>query len=512
MLYNIQIHPLFNNDGLIERKFNTLKNAHEKLATLNKQPFNTLGMNQVATGIQLVADMLGYPLSIDEVKPLLNAQSFNTLVQELGGIIRNLNKRLNHQTYNPFGDFAQGGIEGNLRNFLKILLEKKEDVATDATYDNGKMYQSRIIPSWLSKTMDKFITLEGKEYNDFLEKEFGQYEWFRDTSMPITNKGSWINPWLSRLVGMKLEDRKKLFGHHVQLNYLGHSYMRNMSAPEYVMSVLTEFNSGTKDVTNISTAWYKIPMMSNKPSLEFIKFERFIGSSYREDIAKELVNVFAQELNRIITVTNRNYTSDNPKYIKNFDGERGKSFLFLDYLQDYLPGGSESDSELGKRLKAKLNDEEIEPYVDAEGKTHTEERALNAVAKEVIMENMHNKAKAIVEEYKSNGIFEACKTIDGVGKSDDDVEAFLHEFVWNDTFAAINILQLTITDLAYYANAEDVQKRLAQIHAPGLKGNLDARDYGEYDANGKKIRDAQRVCDGKLRTIFLEDYEGKDYS
>ena len=72
----------------------------------------------------------------------------------------------------------------------------------------------------------------------------------------------------------------------------------------------------------------------------------------------------------------------------------------------------------------------------------------------------------------------------------------LENFFWNDTFAAINILQLTITDIAYYKNAEDLQKRLAQIHAPGLRGNVQAK------------WDGQVVTDGKTRTIYIADFDG----
>lgn len=502
-LYNIQSHPLFTSKGLKADAYDKLKRAYEKLVNLNKQPFDSLNKEQLIKGIQFVSKQLGYVVSKEDIEAVLNEQVFNSLLKELQPIVNNLGKGLNNSAYNPFGDFKDGGIKGNLRNFLKPLVENKEAINADSVYDSGKMYQSRIIPSWLSKTMDKFLTLEGKEYQDFLEEEYGNYEWFRDTSVPISNKASWINPWLRRLANLGLEDRKKLFGHHVQLNYLGHNYMRNMSEPEYILSVLTAFNSGEKDVTKIQTAWYKIPMMSNKPSLEFIKFERYS----QDRIATELLNIFAQEVKRIKTVTARGYKKGDPQFIKNFDGKRGKSFVFLDYLNDYLPGGKSANTELGKRLKAKLEGDKIESWTDKDGRIYNDENALIEIVKRKIIDFMTKKTESIIESYKSNGVYEVCKTITGVGTTDTAVNDFLTSFVWNDTFAAINILELTIGDMAYYANAEDVQKRLAQIHAPGLKGNMFALDYGEYDANGKVIREAQQVCDGNLRTIFLKDFE-----
>ena len=109
---------------------------------------------------------------------------------------------------------------------------------------------------------------------------------------------------------------------------------------------------------------------------------------------------------------------------------------------------------------------------------------------------MNAKADAILSQWEAQGIFEGVKQIQGVGKEKNEIENALREFIWNDTFAAMNILQLTVTDIAYYKDAEDLQKRLAQIHSPGIRGNKDVVDY-----NGKP------VTDGKERTIYLTDFD-----
>ena len=108
---------------------------------------------------------------------------------------------------------------------------------------------------------------------------------------------------------------------------------------------------------------------------------------------------------------------------------------------------------------------------------------------------MDARAEAVVTDWTTKGIVEGAKQIAGVGTGDAEIRENLINFVWNDTFAAINILQLTITDIAYYKDAEDLQKRLAQIHAPGIRGNVAATDY-----NGNPI------TDGKERTFYLTDF------
>jgi hypothetical protein len=89
-------------------------------------------------------------------------------------------------------------------------------------------------------------------------------------------------------------------------------------------------------------------------------------------------------------------------------------------------------------------------------------------------------------------VVEATSQIESIPEN--GVTAALENFFWNDFLAANNILNLTITDLAYYKNTEDVQKRLAQLHAPGIRPNLEARDF-----KGNK------VADSKTRTIYLKD-------
>lgn len=64
-----------------------------------------------------------------------------------------------------------------------------------------------------------------------------------------------------------------------------------------------------------------------------------------------------------------------------------------------------------------------------------------------------------------------------------------------------------VTDIAYYKDAEDLQKRIAQVHSPGIRGNILATDYGETDASGKVIRGPQRVSDGKFRAIKVTDFD-----
>ena len=487
--FRLHQHPLFDSKGVKADKFNKLIQAYNKLAELNKQSFETLNMEQISVGISYVAELLGYNVSPEDVAYVLNADTLNSMLTAVSSIIDNIRKEATNPNYDPFAFKSENSIGGFLRTFLTPITEHLEDIAISAFYDSGKMYQSYVIPSYLTKLMKKFKESTEEEFKTFLKEEYGDYEWFRDTSDKKVRPSSWKNVWLRELASMTSEQRKKVFGHKVLLNYNGHNYMRNMTSPEYILATLTEFLSGSSsDKEGTSTAWYKIPMMSNKPSFEFIKFLRYKGADYQDTLTTHLTDVFTQELERIQTVLMRGYSKSDPEYIKNFD-ENGKRFMFLEYLNPYLDhlNGELRGTELGKLINKKLKT----------GLLEEEDAKLTSLLKEVIKTQMNAKADAIIAKYKANGVFDLAKNIENIGKTEGDIENAIRNFVWNDTFASINILQLTITDTAYYANAEDVQKRLAQIHAPGMRGNVDATDY-----------DGNPVSDGTFRTIFLKDFDG----
>lgn len=69
----------------------------------------------------------------------------------------------------------------------------------------------------------------------------------------------------------------------------------------------------------------------------------------------------------------------------------------------------------------------------------------------------------------------------------------LRNYYWNSLYASSQIIELTTTDLAYYSNFIEFQKRNKQIHSPALRINTKATYRGE------------RVGRENERTIYLKD-------
>lgn len=478
--YKIGEHPLFTTEGINKDAFKELKSAFEELGKYNHQGYDLTNIetrDEAARTLGYVSNLLGYYVTPEMVAENLNKDTFKRMYSALRYITNSLEKNLDNATYEPFKFGSRDGINGNTREFLKPITDHLEDIAVSAFYDSGKMYQSYITPSYTSKLFQKFGQT-GQAFDDFIMAEYGNMPWFH-TGTNIER--GWRNAWLRALATDS--KAREIFKHKVQLNFNKHNYMRNMSDMEYALSLFTEyFSENASEKQTRVPAWFRVPMLSNKPSSEFIRFYSERGANYRETLTNGFKMIFDQELSRIQTVEMRNLSKSDPRFIKNFDSN-GKKFMFLDFMNECLTGDKKS-SELGKLIRRKLDGHQVD------------EARLNELAKEAIMQTMEARAESVVATWEAQGILKGAEKVANIGTTEEEIRENLKNFVWNDTFAAMNIMQLTITDLAFYKDAEDLQKRLAQIHAPGVRGNAKATDY-----------EGRPVTDGYFRTIKLTDFD-----
>lgn len=528
--FKIGEHPLFRGN-IVNAKLlgneNTIGknsdfNLHKALSELQNidkalKQGNTLddAMSKTATdNIVATCRVLGYNITEDVLTDSINAENISTITKSLGFIVRDLDKALQEQrkgelkNYDPFKFGGEYSIDGSLKNFLTPITEKLEDTAISAFYDSGKMYQSYITPSFMTKLMNKFRQ-EGQEFEDFILDNYGSSEWFKFNAGDGDISRGWRNDWL-RLLATDANARK-VFDHKVELNFNKHNYMRNMSDAEYTLSLITEYYAESTKRKDQTPSWYRIPMQSNKPSSEFIKFYSYRGAGYKNSIANRMLDMFLQELSRIQTVRMRNYSKKDPQFIKNFD-TNGRKFNFLPVFNAYLENTAK---DIAKRDILRNEDNTIsddnarfaallqKKITGEEALTENEEALFGNLAKRIITQNMENRVQTILNTWENNGILEAAKSIKDIYPSElsnEDATSWVREqvenFLWNDNLASKNILQLAITDIAFYKDTEDLQKRLAQLHAPGVRGNIYATDY-----NGN------RVSDGKYRTFILQDFD-----
>ena len=491
----------------------SLHKAHTELSILNdrlkKEELSTELMQEASANIAGVCRLLGFNADEKALKEAINKESLSDMTYSLGWIIKNLDAvrqsqlRGENKDYNPFKFKGDNSIDGHVRNFLAPIAEVMQDSGTNAFYDSGKMYQSYITPSFMTRLMNTFHQEDTEAFKDFMLNEYGSSEFFKTkTKGPLYDKMGWRNEWMNRMYNDK--QMRHIIDHKVELNFNKHNYMRNMTDTEYTLSVLAEYLSEPA-VDGVDVAWFRVPIQSNKPSSDFIRFYAYKDmSNYKESILSGLHSIYLQELDRISTVKARNLSKGDPAYINNFD-EVGRSFCFLPVLNDYL-----EDSTAAKAKRNILTDKEGNISADneklaqllqkkLEGKkalTEDEEVKLSQLIDDVLRQHMENRTANIIERWEKEGIIEAAKKVQGLGKEDADVKKVLENFIWNDAYASKIILQLTIGDIAFYENTENLQKRLSQLHSPGTRANVEATDYK-----------GNRVSDGKYRTVILNDFD-----
>lgn len=535
--FKIGEHPLFGTNGKVNTKLLgsadsisndfTFHKALSELQDIDKslKYGKTLDdeMSKVASdNIMAVCRAFGYNITEDMLSGVINAESINKVTSALNFIVKDLDSVVSAQhkgemkDYNPFAFGTKFSINGSLRNFLSPITDKLEDTAVNAFYDSGKMYQSYVTPSFMTKLFNKFHQ-EGQAFEDFILNEYGSSEWFKFGAGDDDITKGWRNEWLRLLA--RDENARKVFDHKVELNFNKHNYMRNMSDAEYTLSLITEYFSESAKVEDQVPAWFRVPMQSNKPSSEFIKFYSYRGDGYKNTIVNGLHNIFLQEISRIQTVLRRNMSKNDSGFIKNFD-TNGRKFCFLPVFNSYLEEGDVSKRDVLRNEDGSVSSDNnrftslLQKKVNGETNlTPDEEIELDKLAERIIRQFMENRVQSILDTWESNGILEAAKNIKDIYPSEFDnssnikneeredvindwVRKQVENYLWNDTFASKNILQLTLSDIAFYKDTEDLQKRLAQLHAPGVRGNINAIDY-----NGN------RVSDGKYRTFILKDFD-----
>lgn len=352
-----------------------------------------------------------------------------------------------------------------------------------------------------------------------MEKNYGKYKWFK-------TEGEWNNTWL-KLISENQSLRSEL-DHKVMLSFEVSDNKKatytEMTGLDYSLAMINEFFYDSHK----NWAWYRVPIMSDKPSAEFIKFKRF-NVDYKKEISKGLKDVLNQEIMRIQTVIERAKLiledKVNIEPIKNFDiidivikndnlknkileGKpltasdlkllkgSGGEFKFLDMFNSNVA----DNDEIGKLIINKING--VNSIENEVGLTKLFDKFLQGHMNRLfLLEKDRWTAMGLYKteqiEDPKKGTYEIYKYLNNLGSTNEEVDSNLEEFFWNDMFASINIIQLTVTDLAYYKNLEDFQKRYAQVHSPAMKMNTTA-----IDENGERYSK-----DGLERTIYLEDFE-----
>ena len=492
--------------------------ALTKLIEVRKSgnPITTQSNGSEIAEVEAALNALNIPMPSKEllIKTLDSVNVLQTLQGALSGLFETFMRA-------PSGKadykFINNKTQSNYRRIVEAFAPVMGDGLDSVSYEAGKLHYSYVTPSYLSKFVENMKGMRG-DVRAFIESEYGNIEgWFRNKANNANQAGGegWLNYILDRMMDTTEEARKTRakFDHVVVLSDDSIAYAEK-SPVQYAASMLSMYFYDD----HRQSAYFRIPMMSNKQSEEYIKFDR-IADNFKEVITDWLLDkTYAQELNRIRAVNFRNnapaelerlrqkdnltaeeqqrlnileeYLKDgNPAKISSFD-ENGATFMFMEYLNDYV---NDKNSELGKLLRKQINGEKFD-------ETQNESTRFRELLREAIVSNLDARFDEFLRNLSREGFLQLSPSMEVIkvnalkdklpqGKA----KGLLEEFFWNDMFMSINMMQLLCTDIAYYKNTEDLQKRFAQWHSPGLRGNTEATINGE------------KVTDGNARSMIIAD-------
>lgn len=467
---------------------------------------------------------------------------------------------------------------GSAYNMIaSMMAEVTEDAIESSVRENDKSYYSHVTPNYLGKLIKnlKNVMNDKERFEQFMQTEFKQYEWFF--------KGDhWRNDWLRQLA--ESEELRRGLNHKVVLNSDKVDYT-DWDDLDYTLALLTEYWGDPDSAkSSIKYAWYHVPILSDSPSAEFIRFRKYTTGdvldengkkrTYDDVILDKLVDLVNQEYDRIMLVRERDEAyqrgDKSVEPIANYDIVRkkdgniksigGAEFKFLPALNNFRYDNGETFIDRLSRLKSKgtgaelrdflrnsLNDimedgfeqtykdwmrvgllDELPngkyKYLPFEGQSKQNAITAKALtkAKDALGSLWNTNMELMLRAYNNNSAFDSreanslmeqikalltdkatrgemeLKDAQSISRSlfvKNNAKDALREYYWNSKLATSQIIQLTTTDLAFYKNLEDFQKRYKEVHAPALRLNTKAT------YKGKKIgRDWER-------TIYLKDDE-----
>lgn len=468
---------------------------------------------------------------------------------------------------------------GSAYNMIASMMANvTEDAIESSVRENDKSYYSHVTPNYLGKLIKQLKNVRGdkKRFEEFMNTEFKQYEWF-------FKDGRWRSDWLEQLANS--EEMRKGLSHKVVLNSDKVDYT-NWDDLDYTLALLTEYWGDPEDSrTSVKWAWYHVPILSDSPSAEFIRFRKYVSGveydengnklTYDDIILDKLTDLVNQEYDRIVLVMARDeeLQKGNPNIspIANYDISRDKNgkikslggaeFKFLPALNSIRYDNGETFASRLHRLSREGSGAELKEfirgalrevmdngfeeayrdwariglfdelpngkykYLPFAGQSQQNSRTAKSLikAKEVLGTTLWTTdMELLLKDYNNNNpvddrvatdLFQQIKDLvnqkftrgditkqeaDSINRSlvvKNNAKAALREYYWNSKLATSQIIELTTTDLAFYKNVEDFQKRYKEVHAPALRMNTKATYKGE------------RIGRDWERTIYLKDDE-----
>lgn len=551
-----------------------IKRVKGNIAVLEKiqKALLAIGINNIDI-YSLESSLLDYNKKEESINKLPVLQMLDAISQICERVEKGHTEKMDPSTNKPtMKGTLITGYKGFFMQIAKSLGRVFDDVHNESIHENGSTYSCYTTPNFMDTLVKKMsqTNMTEEEYKQYLEEEFGQYEWFK-------KDGVWLSGFLHDMANN--EDSRKQFKHKVILHADGKEY-KDWSVLDYAKVSINEFFSNLSGKKK-NYAWYPVPVLSDTDSAEYLRMKVYSGLEREEkipfikdrmesEIISRLASVVLQEYNRIQLVRdryNRWKNGENIELQQNFDIiEEGDNIIlngaefkffpslnqgdFLKTLDSLVSRGEDATEYIQRALSRIMNDKFMEFYSMMEDNGLFEEtksgmskhimgfggrdefiksrleildKVLDpkehfALSPELVdhlswMRQELKRGKVVRDEI-GNEIFKELKRQLGKRKSEFDEFKLsysvpdmksMKKFFYNSTYAATQIMEITITDPAYYSSVEDLFKRIKELHAPATRLNTEATYKGEKV--GREMEKAVYLKDFHMQANILEELE-----
>lgn len=454
---------------IFEDRETIVENLTDENIARIKKAMNMLG---ASVDSETLENALKFNLDNKAFKPAVNV-----LLSNLRTIYYDLNKGNEKVKDGEYADLLN--IHGTaFNNIAEVINKVDEDTIESSVRQGDKTMYAHINPSYVT-TLIKKLQREDT-YKQVLD-DYRVCNWFN-------KNGKWRNSILEEIEN-NAEVRSNL-KHVVLLQYNRKEY-NAWTDLDATLALYNMYMTGAADRSGSETyGYYQVPMLSDAQSAEFIKFKRY-KKGYEEKLLDKFKDLVYQEIDRINLVKERATTDNHIDPIANFDmnGKKmgGAEFKFFPELNQKGQSGKTFLQAIDEAKQISMDE-------------------VDNLIKNTIKSIMDSRFNEAVQHYKSIGLYDRISTEKNARfkhvnvYSEEGMNDRMREWFWNSTYFTSQFIELTTTDLAYYKNLEDFQKRNKQDHAPAERLNTLATWNGKpvLVNNDGSRRTARRV-------IYLKD-------
>lgn len=390
-----------------------------------------------------------------------------------------------------------------------------------SVFSKGKNYQRFVAPNYVGMILNRMT--DEKHFSDEQIKKYIE-DTFMWNSLYGYKKGKeWVfyNPFLKALYENTNEIRREI-EHSIETSAFGKKYA-DLSDRNYFTSLLSEYYSFTSDNYKVQYCRIPLPVLSDKPTSEFISMPRFIFGNNTERVKSRIIEnsigYLYLDVRRIASVIAmlKNGSSEISSYTikkslvpkntltKINNGEKLSFSDFVDSegnLREWAENSAASFKQLAFLNRELENKTQFGQYLlDLINGENVEMDTFFDMFKNAYITDMEQ-AKQDLISYLGEINYTDSNLIYDLGldykTSEDKLNIKFEEFLWNYVYNERNLVNLLIGDPSFYPNTVSLVKRFAQVHSFTNRPDVEATFSSP---EGERIR----FSDGIQRVIYISD-------